>query len=357
MSAMAASAGQTKAQSVTVEDRAAALHRSAIVIDGMAVKGEDPPELVGGLTAKVITLATRFGHDTTYALREFSTQLDFIDFYSDRLKLIRTAEDIRAAKREGKLGVIFNFQCVEPFGSDLSLVRVFQELGLRSMQLTYMENSRAGSGCLETNDLGLTSWGRQLIRAMERCGVLLDLAHVGRRTSMDALSYARRPVVFSHCNPATLYECPRSITDDEIKACAATGGVVGVTPSSDFYAPPGAPRPTISDWVTHISYVAELVGIDHVAVCYEVGTRSRSAFAIATHFGREFGDNFGGGLRPWGDKRVAGGESRGEFPRLTLELAKRGFSDEDILKVIGANWLRVYEATWVPSPARVQPSA
>jgi membrane dipeptidase len=334
-----------------LEARAALLHGRSIVIDGMTVRGADPPIIEGGVTAMVITVGgTRPEHDVTFALRQIATQLDFIDFYADRLLLVRTADDIERAKRERKLGLILNFQGVSSLGNDLSLVRVFHALGLRSMQLTYMENSLAGSGCLEEHDLGLTSWGRQLMRAMERVGVLLDLSHVGRRTSLEALAYAKRPVVFSHCNPATLFECARNITDEEIKACAATGGVVGITPSCDFYARKTDPRPTLDDMVTAIKYVADLAGIDHVAVAHDTAPDvGSSPFRTAVHFGRDFDDYFES--RPRAEKDVVGFETKAGFPRLTLQLAKRGFSDEDIAKVLGGNCLRVFRDAWKPRPA------
>jgi membrane dipeptidase len=338
--------------SAAVEARAAAVHKESVVIDAMAVRGSDPPALVGGVTAMVITVGgTRPEHDTTFALRTIATQLDFIDFYADRVLLVRTAEDIERAKREGKLGLIFNMQGVSSLGVDLSLVRIFSELGVRSMQLTYMENSLAGSGCLETNDLGLTSFGRQVMRAMERTGILLDLSHVGRRTSLEALAYARRPVVFSHSNPAALFETPRNITDEEIKACAATGGIIGITPACAFFAPRTAPRPTLDDMVTHMVYVADLVGIDHVGVAHDTAPDvGSSPFKTASHFGSGFSDQLEG--RPRKVKDVEGFEEKASFPKLTLQMARRGFSDDDIAKVLGANWMRVFREAWPPRPAR-----
>jgi membrane dipeptidase len=354
--ATATKQGQTK-DDAGAAARGLEVHKRSIVIDGQTVRGVDPPEVVGGVTARVITICgSKPYDDTKLALQLIATQLDFIDFYADRLLLVRTADDIERAKREGKLGLIFNFQGIAPIGVDLSLVRVFHELGLRSMQPTYMEHSLAGSGCLERNDLGLTSFGRQLIRAMERIGVLLDLAHVGRRTSMEALAYARRPVVFSHCNPAALFECPRNITDEEIKACAATGGVVGITPSRSFYVSASAPQPTLDDMVDHVAYVAELVGIDHVGVSHDTGPE-RSAFKVATDANRDFQGEFElpTTMRTeWtrAGKDVVGFQKKADFPNFTVAMAKRGFSDEDIAKVIGGNFLRVFREAWPPRPAR-----
>ena len=338
-------------------EKADALHRSAIVIDAMfgeantAVGVTEPPDEMGGLTAAVITLAgPRAHHDLTYTIREIVRQMDYIDFYADRLLLVRSVEDIQRAKNERKLGLVFNFQGISPIGTDLTLVRAYHELGVRSMQLTYMEHSLAGSGCFEREDRGLTSFGRQLIRAMERVGILLDLSHVGRRTSLDALAFAKRPVVFSHCNPAALFDVPRNITDEEIRACASTGGIVGLTPTCNRIAPKTAPRPTISDFVDHIVYVADLVGVDHVGVASDV-IQANTPFLAGTHWSRDMVD----GIEERGSvalKEVAGVETKDGFSKVTLELMQRGFSDEDILKVLGGNWMRVFRSAWLPQPAR-----
>ena len=330
------------------EPRAARLHREAIVIDGQGVRLEDPPSLAGGATAVVVTLAWKPIHDTTWALRRVSEQLDFIDYYADRLSLIRTTADIERAKSEGKQGVIVNFEHSAPVGSDLSLVRTFYELGVRSMQLTYNDRTPFGDGCLEPTDLGLTSFGRQLIRSMERCGMLVDLSHVGRRTGMDALAYARRPMVFGHRNPAAMFDSPQNITDDEIRACAATGGVIGITATSSFYGPANAPRPTVADMVSHVSYVADLVGIEHVGVAYEAPAET-SAFRMSARPDR---DRDPVATRSASERRLAGAESRADLPKLTAELVRRGFSDEDVRAVLGANWMRVFAEAWTPRPPR-----
>lgn len=332
-----------------LESHAAELHRRAIVIDGQSGKAPDPPSQVGGLTAMVITLGYQPYEDLAYLARVISTQLEYLDFYRDQALLIRTVEDIERAKREGKLGLIFCFQSTNPIGDDPSRVRFFWELGLRIIQLTYNERSVAGCGCMEPNDTGLTDYGRQFIRAMERVGILLDLSHVGRRTSLDALACATKPAVFSHSNPAALHEVPRNVTDEQIRAVAATGGVVGVTPVSLFIRGQDGPQPTVSDVVDHIAYVADLVGIDHVGVATDAQVGA-SLFTFSMGGVRSHADQLG--PRPLGRMAAEGFVTRSEFPNVTLEMVKRGFSDEDILKVLGGNFVRVFRAAWEQKPFR-----
>jgi membrane dipeptidase len=324
------------------------LHEEAVIIDGQGVRTSDPPGPTGGATAIVVTLAWKMRDDVQVALRAIASQLDFVDFYGDRLTLIRNADDIHRAKRTGVMGLIPNFEGMTPVGNDLSLVRIFHALGLRTMQLTYNERCLAGSGCLEPNDLGLTAFGRQLVRALERVGVLVDLTHAGRATALDALEHATRPMVFSHCNPAALFDTPQNATDEEIRACAATGGLIGITPNSRFYVDATAPRPTLDDMVTHIAYVADLVGIEHVGLAYEAPPEA-TASAIAA---RSEGDRDPRASRPHAERRVSGADSREQLPALTAALRARGFGEDDVRAVLGRNLLRVFEAAWPGRPAR-----
>ena len=250
-----------------LRSRAADLHRRAIVVDGLAGKVLDPSvSLSGGVTAAILTLTWRISEDFMFAAKQIASQLDFIDAFKDQVLLVRTADDIMRAKREEKLGLILGFQSTTPFGHDRSLATVFHALGVRIIELTYMEQTPAGSGCLEPHDTGLTAFGRQLIREMNRLGIILDLSHVGRTTSMDAIAYTEKPCVFSHSNAASLFETPRNITDDQIRAVAATNGLVGITPYAPFFCSPGERQPGITDVIDHVEYVAGLVGIDHVAL-------------------------------------------------------------------------------------------
>lgn len=328
----------------TLDERARNLHSRAIVIDGLAGKVLDPGlSLSGGVTAGILTLAWRITEDFIFVAKQVASLMDFIDFHKEQVLLVKTAQDIERAKRENKLGLIFGLQSTTPLGSDRALVVALHALGIRVMELTYMEQTLAGSGCLEPNDLGLTAFGQQVIREMERVGILLDLSHVGRRTSMDAIAYARKPCVFSHSNAAALFETPRNITDDQIKAVAETGGLVGITPYAPFFCKPEERQPTLSDVVDHVEYVANLAGIDHVAIASDAFEGESGAY-LSTGSLRIYADSIG----PWPPERLAceGLVTRADFPKVTQELLKRGFSEADTLKVLGGNWMRVFRAVW-----------
>lgn len=327
-----------------LQQRAMELHRGAIVIDGLAGKVLDPSvSQAGGVTAGILTLAWRLTEDFVFAAKQVAGQLDFARFCSDQVLVVRSVEDVERAKKEGKLGLILGFQSTTPLGNDRSLVNVFHALGVRVIELTYMEQTLAGCGCLEPNDTGLTAFGQQIIREMERLGVLLDLSHVGRRTSLDALKYAKQPCVFSHSNAAGLFETPRNINDDQIRAVADTGGLVGITPYAPFFCRPDDHQPSVTDVIDHVSYVANLVGIDHVAIGTDA-FEGESAAYLSTGSLRIYAESIG----PWPPERLActGLVTRRDFPNVTVEMVRRGFSDEEILKVLGANWMRVFAESW-----------
>jgi membrane dipeptidase len=205
-----------------------------------------------------------------------------MDYYAaipdgDKLKLIRTAEDIRAAKAEKKLGLILGFQSASPIEDDLTHLWIFAQLGVRIIQLTYMGANLVGSGCYEDTDNGLTYLGKTLIREMNRLGILVDLSHCGWKTAQDAIEISTQPVVFTHSNP---YEkCPTgAIYRRAGQGSGSKGGVIGITGTGLCWWRNTAGRRSL---ITDILDYGELAGIDHVGlgpVCSK-GSRPGRHFA------------------------------------------------------------------------------
>lgn len=244
------------------------LHANSIVIDGTCPLGRKREYLdwyaQGGVTVSVVTVGGIWTHvNAGETLRALGGWLNYI---SERpnLRLIRTSEDIRIAKREKKLGILFHFQGTEPLEASVDLVDAYHALGVRMIQLTYNLKNRVGDGCEERTDCGLSRFGIDLIKRMNARRMVVDCSHTGYRTSMDAMEVSSAPVVISHANSKAVYDCPRNIPDDLIKACAATGGLVGIVGFPGFVD--ATMRPTLDAYIAHIDHVADLVGIDHVAI-------------------------------------------------------------------------------------------
>ena len=185
---------------------------------------------------------------------------------SDRYVLADTTQDIERAAAAGKLAIGFDLEGAMPLLEQPEMVALLQSLGVRQMHLAYNRNNSVAGGCHDVEQ-GLTPLGHEVVRAINAAGVLMDCSHTGRRCSLDIMAASTQPVIFSHANPLALIEHGRNITDEQIRACAATGGVVCVSGVSFFL---GNTSPTAQDVARHAAYVANLVGVQHVGIGLDI---------------------------------------------------------------------------------------
>ena len=339
------------------------IHRHAIVIDAMGsgvllptALIPPPPRngaplidraLAAGLTAMNVTMGISgigMGIDTFRSM--IGTIHGYLSYFEleNRLVHVLTVADIHRAKRDGKLGIIFGCQGIAgKIEDDPGLLLILQRLGQRIVQLTYNERSSVGCGCLEVMDSGITQFGRTCIREMNHLGLAIDLAHAGSRTALDAISFSSAPIIVSHANVRKLCDSPRNLEDDVIKAVGESGGVIGITAYAPFCETRPGIRPTIESYTDHIAYVADLVGIDHVGV----GSDFFDGESLV-RFERFFRLRYPEIVRNYtiDTVYVDGLGTVDDFPRITEALTKRGFDQDDIRKVLGANFLRVFEQVW-----------
>jgi membrane dipeptidase len=209
------------------------------------------------------------------------------------------------------------------------------------MQLTYNTQNLVGSGCYESHDSGLSDFGRDVVDEMNRLGILIDLSHVGAKTSDDAIRYSKKPVAYSHCLPSGLKDHPRNKTNEQLKFIADSGGFIGVTMFPPFLK--NGANSTIDDYVEAIDYVVNLVGED----CVGFGTdftqdHDDSFFQWITHdkgSGRKLVE-FGEISNPLGLQTL------GEYPNLTEAMLRGGWSENKVRKIMGENWLRLLREVW-----------
>ena len=326
-------------------------YENSIVIDAVCplLRREDATAYYkeGGVTAVCPSIVAGSG-DASYALKNIAAWTRRMKTSSDLLH-VKTANDILAAKEAGKLGIIFHFQGTDPIEDDLDLVDAFAELGVRMVLLAYNVKNRVGDGCAERTDGGLSHFGVKLVERMNDNGVLVDCSHIGRRTTLDAIEASRSPVVFSHSNPVRVAESPRNITDEQIRAVAKTGGLVGANAFPPFVARGG--KPTMDQFVDHIAYIADLVGIDHVGLGLDY-YYEQEPFVDAATAKRSYDHWISSGR--WDEKTYVpppwhmpeGLETPRGTGNICAGLLRRGFSEEDTRKVLGENWLRVFRAVW-----------
>ncbi|MDQ1083693.1 MULTISPECIES: dipeptidase [Microbacterium] len=271
---------------------------------------------------------------TASLLRSFRAQVTAIA----GLELAASVADIDRIAARGDTAVAFDLEDCAPLGGDLDAVSPLVAQGVRTLGPTYNHANIAGGGCLDAVDDGLTSWGRDLVAEMNRRGMVPDGSHVGARTSFDICAVSTRPVVFSHSNMRAVWEHPRNITDDQARAVADTGGVVGITGVGIFLGPN---TPTLDAMVRHIEYAVNLVGIDHVGLSTDFSFDWETFRDVLSTSPELYDESY----TRWGRVDWMPPET---FVGVGAALAARGWADGDIAAVVGGNFRRVAAQSWHP---------
>ncbi len=181
--------------------------------------------------------------------------------------LVSSVADIERARQAGQMAMGFDLEGAMPLLEQPEMVALYASMGVRQIHFAYNRNNSVADGCHDVAR-GLTPLGRRMVEAVNAAGLLMDCSHTGRRCSLDIMAAASHPVVFSHANPLALVEHGRNISDEQIRACAATGGVVCVSGVSRFL---GSTHPGARDVARHAAYVANLVGVQHVGIGLDIG--------------------------------------------------------------------------------------
>jgi membrane dipeptidase len=276
--------------------------------------------------------------DWERAIKNLAAYITWLEKRPDKFLLVRRVDDVLEAKKTGRMAITFDLEGMNALNGDPSLVALYYRLGVRQMLTAYNKNNLAGGGCHD-KDTGLTPFGRRVIAEMNRVGMLVDCSHTGYRTTMDIMEAAAQPVIFSHSNPKALRSHGRNITDDQIRACAKTGGVIGVTGLGYFLPDRASPVIALADCVT---YVRDLVGVDHVGLGLDYtppDPKDAGDADLAAHPDFWPPSEY---APPWPMKDV----SPAGFAQLAALLLDRGWSRGELRKVLGENFFRVARAVW-----------
>lgn len=352
-----------------VSERASKLHFSSIVVDthsdslGWTVDlGEDlgvdtvgrqvtlPKMRAGGISAQFFAAWVDPGtHDADRAIRR---TLDFIDAmhetcakHPDEIELARTAADIRRLKSAGKLAAVLCIEGGHSIEDDLRVLRVYHQLGVRYMTLTWNNTNNWADGILDDpRHNGLTNFGREVVSEMNRLGIIVDISHTSVQTFWDAMETTSKPVMASHSSSFEICAHPRNMNDDQMRAVAENGGVISVT-----FVPPFISEslrleleelgvsgntanadeeachkkvageltmPSYTEIVDHIDRMVGIAGIDHIGIGADFGVMGSTPVGM---------------------------EDCSKFPWITDELLRRGYAEDDVRKILGENVLRVME--------------
>lgn len=290
----------------------------------------------------VVTLNIGFGDmGVEEHLRMLAALRGWIRTHPQEYLLVETADDIAAARASGRLGISFDIEGANAVGGQLSLVQLYYDLGVRWMLLAYNRNNPAAGGC-QDDDGGLTPFGRSLIAEMERVGMQVCLSHTGHRTAREALAMASRPMIFSHSNCAAVHAHPRNIPDDLIRACARTGGLVGINGVGIFLG-----RNDISSetFARHVDHAVQLVGPQHVSIALDYVFDTQEIEEHTANLQHTFPPDLGYEL----GARFVPPE---QVPEIVETLLRWGYRDEDLHAILGGNLERLARAVWKPPSHR-----
>jgi len=258
-------------------------------------------------------------------------------------RIVTSPQEIRECAERGEVSVVLGFQNTSPFGQDYSMVEVFWDLGVRIAQLTYNIQNHVGGACYDPHDSGLTRYGSIVVSEMNRVGMLIDLSHVGNRTSLDAVHASAKPVAITHANPLWFADTPRNKPDEVINAVAERGGVIGACLYPNVI---GGKETTQEEFCKMVVRLVDQVGIEHVGLGSDCTRNWDSSYVEFLRDGR-WQPRSGASWPEWPEWF----SSPLDLPELSNALSDAGLNDDQLAAVMGENWLRLFEDVFVPQGA------
>ena len=318
------------------------MHNDLIVIDGLQYSNWNRAIFKqlkeGGVTMVHVTVVYHEQiRETLLRIGEWNRQFEL---HHDLIMPVKSAADIRLAKQLGKVGIMFGAQNCSPIEDDIGMVEIMRELNLMIMQLTYNNQSLLACGCYEAEDSGVTRFGKQVIKEMNRVGMVVDMSHSGERSTLDAIEISERPIVISHANPNSFHEAKRNKSDTVLKALGESGGLLGFS-LYPFHLKNG-PDCSLDDFCDMVAKTADLMGIDQIGLGTDLCQEQPLSVLEWMRNGRWSKEmDYGEGSKANADwpRPLSWFRDSRDFPNITRGLQERGFKAEDIAKVMGLNWL------------------
>ncbi len=299
-----------------------------------------------------VTVTCGFWEGTVESLDSIARWRDLVNANRDLAAIATSASEIEAIAASGRTAILLGFQNSNLFEGRIRFVEFFAELGVRAVQLTYNNQNELGGSCYEDEDSGLSRTGKEMVREMNRVGILVDLSHVGNRTTKDAILHSDKPVAVTHANPDSLFPHKRNKTDDVLKVLAEKGGVLGCATyrniTGDHYCS------SLRNWCEMVARSVDIMGIDHVAI----GTDRSHNFTKPDYdwmrMGRwTRGIDYGAAsaARPGKAPPPAWFQDVHHLGLLPDGLREIGFNAQDVDKITHGNWMRLYRAVFAAADA------
>jgi membrane dipeptidase len=298
----------------------------------------------GGVNIEVLTIGGDFELFPEFDSQDYNTIIKVIDSIKNEISensnifcLIKNSQDFENIPKYNKIGFILALEGSNSIGSDFSLLHNYYKLGVRSIALTHNMKNLLADGCAEKPAKGLSNLGKDYVKELNNLNVAIDLSHISEPSFWDVLDILEKPPVATHSNAKSLCNHPRNLTDDQIKAIAERNGVIGINFFSIFIDN-NSKNATIDRLIDHIDHIVEIVGIDHIGLGPDfLNYYIKDLKSLDEQLDNPFGDILD--LRAIFEviRNVA------EFPNLIESIKKRGYSDKEVGKIQGENFVRVYK--------------
>ena len=304
----------------------------------------------GGVNAIHVTIA--YWENTEKTLANIADWNRMFTAHSDIIMPIKTGGDILKAQETGRLGIILGFQNCSPIEDDIRKVETLHHLGARIMQLTYNNQTLLATGCYEDGDSGVTRMGKQVIKEMNRTGMIIDMSHSAEKSTLETIELSERPIAITHANPLRWHEALRNKSDAVLRALGESGGMLGFS-MYPFHLD-GGPDCTLDNFCGMIMDTAELMGIDHIGIgsdlCQNWGYDTLEWMRSGTW---TFKPDYGEGSASNADwpRQPDWFGSSADFGNIISGLKEVGFAPGDVEKIMGLNWLNFFTAGFEPKAA------
>ena len=293
------------------------------------------------LDAVHVTIA--YHEDFDEVKKNVATWNKYFQDYKDLIFLGKTFQDIEKAHQEKKTAIFFGFQNCSPIEDDIGLVEAVHKMGARFMQLTYNNQSLLATGCYEKNDSGVTRMGKEVIKEMNRVGVVVDMSHSAEKSTFDAIELSSKPIVITHANPSFWFAAKRNKSNGLLKALADSGGILGLSLYPHHLKDES--NCTLESFCAMAAKTSEIMGVKHIGIGSDLCLNQPNSVVEWMRNGtwtktKDYGE--GSSNNPHFPKQPKWFEDARGFNNLEKGLKKVGFQETEVNDILGNNWYNFY---------------
>lgn len=324
----------------------------AVVIDGLQYSNWDREIFeqmrAGGLDAVHATAA--YWEHARELLWNLGRWNRLFQDHADLIRPVETADDIRAARSEGRTAILFGLQNCSPIEDDIDMVAILKRLNVHIMQLSYNNQSLICAGCYEDHDPGISRFGQQVINEMNRVGMIIDMSHSAEFSTLEAIRLSQRPIVISHANPLFFRDARRNKSERVLRALAESGGLLGFS-CYPFHLHNGSAC-TLTEFSDMIARTVDLMGIEHVGIGTDLCQKQPLSVLEWMRNGRwsrvkDYGE--GSASNASWPEPLSWLRSAADFQNIATGLRERGFDHEEVNRIMGMNWLHFFDHALQPA--------